>query len=241
MESNSSNTTNDAPQSLSRRQKMARGIVSKIDNAYTSIHALEIITSLLQDTHTYITTISRDLAAVGVELKTLDVPLECLRISIDGLDEHGSILSQAIVVNSKRPDTSAASTSFKTAQDKLMKSQKLMLKNNSEVLMMSMMRSGGRGGRGGTKDALSTSLHHVKGMLEDILSRTDPDFIDPGRVRKKKREREMIVNNEGGSLDDNDNDTQADAEVGGGGYEEIKVIRGRGKRKRVATATYQCY
>lgn len=155
---------------------MARGTISKVDSVYSSVHAIEVTTNLLQDTHQYLEKVSSDLAKLGVNLESLKLPCECLKVAIDGLDEHGSIISQAICNSS---DTKA----FKYAQVKLIKTQKKQY--DSKIAGRGIMERD-------PKSALGGSLKYAKDTLAEILSKTNPDFLDPDREKKKKRKKKSV-------------------------------------------------
>ena len=88
-------------QSLTRRQKSSRRVLAKIDSAYATVHALEIMSNLLSDARSYLDTVSHhDFLKQGVDWKALQLPRDCLDVAIDGLGQHGSIISQAIVNSS---------------------------------------------------------------------------------------------------------------------------------------------
>ena len=87
---------------MTRCQKSARRVLAKIDSAYATVHALEIMSNLLSDARSYLDTVlsHHDFLKQGVDWKALQRPRDCLDVAIDGLGQHGSIISQAIVNSS---------------------------------------------------------------------------------------------------------------------------------------------
>ena len=67
---------------------------AKIDSVYTSVHALEIISNLLKDTCSYLEIYSNNNSVEKND--KLQLPCNCLRLAIDGLDQHAKIIGQAI-------------------------------------------------------------------------------------------------------------------------------------------------
>ena len=67
----------------------------KIDSVYTSVHAMEVISNLLKDTCSYLEIYSNNNSDVEKNDK-LQLPCNCLRLAIDGLDQHAKIIGQAI-------------------------------------------------------------------------------------------------------------------------------------------------
>mmetsp|Transcript_21043 Transcript_21043/g.38043 ORF Transcript_21043/g.38043 Transcript_21043/m.38043 type:complete len:590 (-) Transcript_21043:138-1907(-) len=174
------NDTQAREPSLSRRQKAARGALAKIDSVYASVHALEIVSNLLNDACSYLQTVSHDLAKQGVDWKSLKLPCDCLKVAIDGLEQHGSIISQAIVNSSDTKEV-------KYAQSKLIKSQK---KNYAQQLNHRgvMERD--------PKNVMTASLNYAKDTLDDILSKTNPDFITEKAAKKRKKSLEQSIADE---------------------------------------------
>ena len=67
---------------------------AKIDSVYTSVHAMEVISNLLKDACSYLEIYSNN---NSVEKNNkLQLPCDCLRLAIDGLDQHANIIGQAI-------------------------------------------------------------------------------------------------------------------------------------------------
>jgi len=165
---------------LSRRQKAARGALAKIDSVYASVHALETISNLLNDACSYIQTVSRLLKKSGAETKKLRLPCECLRVAIDGLEQHGSIITQAIVNTSDTKEVVYAQTKLIKSQ----KRQKAQRRNPRGVMERD------------PKEVLTSSMEYAKETLEDILEKMNPDFITEKSLRAKKRKRMEKKNSE---------------------------------------------
>ena len=165
---------------LSRKQKAARGTLAKIDSVFSSVQALEAMSNLLEDCCSYLETQHQKEGGVkATVVNPLQLPCDCLRVAIDGLDKHASIISQAIINTSETKEV-------KYAQRKLMKSQSKNYAqqfNTNEVMM-----------ERDPKSALTSSLNFAKQSLDDILSRTSPDFIVPAvTAAKKKRKQSTLV------------------------------------------------
>jgi len=68
---------------------------AEIDSVYTSVHAMEVISNLLKDACSYLEIYSNDDNSMENNNK-LQLPCDCLRLAIDGLDQHAIIIGQAI-------------------------------------------------------------------------------------------------------------------------------------------------
>ena len=80
---------------------------AKIDNVYTSVHAMEVISNLLKDAYSYLEIYSNDNNSVEKKHK-LQLPCDCLRLAIDGLDQHSKIIGQAIQNSSETKEVKYA-------------------------------------------------------------------------------------------------------------------------------------
>ena len=198
---------------LSRKfQKAARGTLA---NVYASVQALEVMSNLLEDCCSYLETQHQKEGGVKTtDVNPLQLPCDCLRLAINGLDKHASIISQAIVNTSETKEV-------KYAQRKLMKSQSKNYAqqfNTNEVMME-------RDPRG----ALTSSLNFAKQSLDDILSRTSPDFIVPAVTAAKKKRKQSNQDKCDGATDGQAvggaNKKQKQSDGGGGDIKEnIEVI-----------------
>ena len=82
-------------------------IPAKIDSVYTSVHAMEVISNLLKDTCSYLEIYSNDDNSMEKNNK-LQLPCDCLRLAIDGLDQHANIIGQAIQNSSETKEVKYA-------------------------------------------------------------------------------------------------------------------------------------
>jgi len=82
-------------------------IPAKIDSVYTSVHAMEVISNLLKDTCSYLEIYSNDNNSMENNNK-LQLPCDCLRLAIDGLDQHATIIGQAIQNSSETKEVKYA-------------------------------------------------------------------------------------------------------------------------------------
>ena len=80
---------------------------AKIDSVYTSVHAMEVISNLLKDTCSYLEIYSNDNNSLEKNNK-LQLPCDCLRLAIDGLDQHANIIGQAIQNSSETKEVKYA-------------------------------------------------------------------------------------------------------------------------------------
>ncbi|KAL9183109.1 hypothetical protein ACHAXT_004896 [Thalassiosira profunda] len=177
----------------SRRSKATSGTLSKVDwnAAYPSVNALEVVANLLRDARSYLEIVSRQQSlqkggkssAKGDRdgSSQLRLPCECLRLAIDGLETHHSVLSVAI-------ENSSDMKGVREAQKKLMKSQRLSHRH---------LPLKGRDPRGG----LEESLTFARGALDDILSKTSSDFLVPS-VRRRAEKRMRAEGGEPGKTED---------------------------------------
>ena len=77
---------------------------AKIDSVYTSVHAMEVISNLLKDACSYLEIYSND----NNSDNKLQLPCDCLRLAIDGLDQHANIIGQAIQNSSETKEVKYA-------------------------------------------------------------------------------------------------------------------------------------
>ena len=79
---------------------------AKIDSVYTSVHAMEVISNLLKDACSYLEIYSNDNNIA--KNNKLQLPCDCLRLAIDGLDQHANIIGQAIQNSSETKEVKYA-------------------------------------------------------------------------------------------------------------------------------------
>lgn len=68
------------PDVLSRRQKAARGVLAKVDSLYLSVNALETVSRLLEDVHSFLMA-STDLRRGALGAQTMEIPCKCLLVA----------------------------------------------------------------------------------------------------------------------------------------------------------------
>lgn len=180
-----------------------RGTLAKIDTVYASVHALQVMSNLLEDACSYLEIFSNDSSNDESVKEALKLPCECIRLTIEGLNQHGAIIGKAV----------AHSTGTKEvilAQKKLMKSQTAQyaqkVNNSNNLSSLGSITAQQYDKKVNPKvmerdpqSVLNMSLQYARDTLGDMLKRTHPDFIvakkGVGSSKGKKKKRKKDDNN----------------------------------------------
>ena len=170
------------------------------------MHALQVMSNLLEDACSYLEIFFNESSNDGSAKEALKLPCECIRLTIEGLNQHGAIIGKAV----------AHSTGTKEvilAQKKLMKSQTAQYAqkvNNSNNNLSSMgsitaqqydKKVNPKVMERDPQSVLNMSLQYARDTLGDMLKRTHPDFIVAkkavGSKGKKKRKKDNNSSEDG--------------------------------------------